>query len=63
VLGRAGLSTAPADAVDEVRTRVDWVSDAPGGRGAARELIERVLRAQGRWNPIVESYMSEGLRI
>src|SRR5438552_10789646 len=31
VLGRAGLSAAPADAVEEVRTRVPWVS--PSGRG------------------------------
>ena len=38
VLSRAGLSAAPADAVPEVRARVDWVSHAPAGRGAAREL-------------------------
>src|SRR5438876_8505897 len=49
VLGRAGLSAAPADAVDEVRTRVDWVSQNGGGRGAARELVELILRAQGKW--------------
>jgi 3-deoxy-D-manno-octulosonate 8-phosphate phosphatase (KDO 8-P phosphatase) len=53
VLERVGLSAAPADAAGEVRQRVHWVSDAPGGRGAARELIELVLRAQGRWDEIV----------
>jgi 3-deoxy-D-manno-octulosonate 8-phosphate phosphatase (KDO 8-P phosphatase) len=53
VLERVGLSAAPADAANEVRQRVHWVSGAAGGRGAARELIELVLRAQGRWDEIV----------
>lgn len=53
VLARAGLSAAPADAAAEVRARVDWVSTAPGGRGAVRELVELVLRAQGLWERIV----------
>lgn len=56
VLERAGLSAAPADAVAEVRAKVDWVSQSPGGRGAARELIELVLRAQNRWDDIVQQY-------
>ena len=53
VLGRVGLSAAPADAVAEVRSRVDWVSRAPGGRGAVRELVELVLKAKRRWRAIV----------
>ena len=56
VLERAGLSAAPADAAAEVRAKVDWVSGSPGGRGAARELIELVLRAQNRWDDIVQQY-------
>jgi 3-deoxy-D-manno-octulosonate 8-phosphate phosphatase (KDO 8-P phosphatase) len=56
VLERAGLSAAPADAAAEVRAKVDWVSQSPGGRGAARELIELVLRAQNRWDDIVQQY-------
>jgi len=54
VLERAGLSAAPADAAPEVRQAVHWVSSAAGGRGAARELIELVLRAQGRWDEAVD---------
>ena len=50
VLSRVGLSAAPADAVLTVRERVDWVSTCPGGAGAVRELVELVLRAQGKWN-------------
>jgi 3-deoxy-D-manno-octulosonate 8-phosphate phosphatase (KDO 8-P phosphatase) len=58
VLARAGLSAAPADAAPEVLTRVNWVSAAPGGRGAVREFIEMVLRAQNRWDGIVREYAS-----
>lgn len=56
VLSRVGLSAAPADAVADVRSRVHWVSRARGGDGAARELIEVVLRAQDRWTAAVEAF-------
>jgi 3-deoxy-D-manno-octulosonate 8-phosphate phosphatase (KDO 8-P phosphatase) len=59
VLTRVGLSAAPADAVPEVRSRVDWVSTCRGGHGAARELVETVLRAQGRWQALVQEYLAE----
>ena len=58
VLSRVGFSAAPADAAAEVRARVNWVSSAPGGRGAAREMIEFVLRAQRRWDAIVQQHSS-----
>jgi 3-deoxy-D-manno-octulosonate 8-phosphate phosphatase (KDO 8-P phosphatase) len=56
VLARAGLAAAPADAAAEVRSRVHWVSSVPAGRGAVREFIEMVLRAQDRWDGIVRGY-------
>ena len=56
VLRRVGLSAAPADAAAEVRERVDWVSPSGGGRGAVRDLIEFVLRAQERWDGIVPAF-------
>jgi 3-deoxy-D-manno-octulosonate 8-phosphate phosphatase (KDO 8-P phosphatase) len=59
VLLRAGLSAAPADAVEDVRSRVHWVSRANGGDGAARELVEIILRAQGAWTGIVDEYVRE----
>ena len=59
VLVRVGLSTAPADAVEDVRARVHWVSRARGGQGAARDLIEVILRAQGRWDAILAEYVEE----
>jgi 3-deoxy-D-manno-octulosonate 8-phosphate phosphatase (KDO 8-P phosphatase) len=59
VLARVGFSCAPADAVPEVRSKVDWVSQFNGGCGAARELVELILRAQGSWDAIVASYERE----
>lgn len=62
VLARVGLSAAPADAAPEVRSRVDWVSTRTGGDGAARELVEVILRAQGRWESLLRDYLGEGAR-
>jgi len=59
VLSRVGLATAPADAAPEVRARVHWVTSAKGGSGAARELIEMILRAQGRWEGLLATYVNE----
>jgi 3-deoxy-D-manno-octulosonate 8-phosphate phosphatase (KDO 8-P phosphatase) len=59
VLAKVGLSAAPSDAAAEVRERVDFVSAVPGGRGAARELIEMVLRAQKRWDDVLHQYTLE----
>jgi 3-deoxy-D-manno-octulosonate 8-phosphate phosphatase (KDO 8-P phosphatase) len=59
VLRRVGLSAAPSDAVVEVRSSVDFVSTSRGGEGAVRELVEMILRAQGRWQSIVSSYQNE----
>lgn len=52
---RAGCFAAPADAIDDVQARADFVTRAGGGRGAVRELCELVLRAQGRWTPVVDA--------
>jgi 3-deoxy-D-manno-octulosonate 8-phosphate phosphatase (KDO 8-P phosphatase) len=54
VIVRAGLSAAPSDAVEEVRARVDYVSRATGGAGAARDLVELVLKAQDRWERLLD---------
>ena len=63
VLARVGLAAAPADAVPEVRERVHWVASSAGGAGAARELLELILRAQGRWDSIVlRSFTPEAQR-
>ncbi|MGA9524728.1 MAG: HAD hydrolase family protein [Myxococcaceae bacterium] len=48
-LSRVGLAACPADAAPEVRAVAHFVSSHPGGRGAARELVEFCLRASERW--------------
>jgi len=53
VMLEVGLSVAVADAVAEVRTVANWVLASPGGRGAIRELVERLLKAKGRWEDYV----------
>ncbi|HEX2253519.1 MAG TPA: hypothetical protein VHQ65_09650 [Thermoanaerobaculia bacterium] len=58
VLARCGLSFAPADAVAEVRERVDRVLTARGGAGAVRELVELVLRARGDWQRVAGPYLA-----
>jgi len=58
VLRRAGFSAAPADAAAEVRAAVQWVSPSGGGRGAARECIEHVLRAQDAWTAAVGEFFA-----
>jgi 3-deoxy-D-manno-octulosonate 8-phosphate phosphatase (KDO 8-P phosphatase) len=59
VLHRVGLAAAPADAVAEVLNAVDWRSRQRAGRGAVREFLEFLLKAQGRWEGIVASYLHE----
>ncbi len=49
VLARAGLAVAVANAVPEVRKAAHYVTARSGGSGAVREVIELVLKAQGKW--------------
>lgn len=53
---RAGYAVAVGDARDEVRAAAHYVTHAPGGRGAVRELAERLLKAQGKWADIMRRY-------
>lgn len=56
VLRRVGLAMAVKDADENVRRRVDYVTGQKGGRGAVREIVELLLRAQGRWEPLIKKY-------
>jgi 3-deoxy-D-manno-octulosonate 8-phosphate phosphatase (KDO 8-P phosphatase) len=47
MLERAGRAYAPADAIELIRQRVDWVLEARGGRGAVREMIEDLIEVEG----------------
>lgn len=58
VLKRVAFSAAVADAVAEVIERVDFVAQRPGGRGAARELAELILKVQGKWTDVMKLYLA-----
>ena len=56
VMRRVGLAIATANARDEVKRAAHYVTAAPGGRGAIREVAELLLRAHGRWADILKKY-------
>ena len=58
VLRAVGLAACPADAVEEVRQAVHHVARAPGGRGAIRDVVELILKAQGAWERVTDSYLT-----
>lgn len=55
-LTRAGLAVAVGDAVAEAKRAAHFVTKNPGGRGAVREAVELILKAQGKWAQFVEKY-------
>ena len=56
LLKKVGFSGSPADGAPEARKASDFVSTLPGGKGAAREFIETILKSQHRWKEAVHSY-------
>lgn len=50
---RAGLAVAVANAAAELKAISHYVTNARGGQGSAREVIELILKAQGRWEEAV----------
>lgn len=57
ILTRVGLAMAPADACPEVRAACHFVAAERGGHGAARQMVEFLLKAQGRWEEAVGHYL------
>jgi 3-deoxy-D-manno-octulosonate 8-phosphate phosphatase (KDO 8-P phosphatase) len=53
VLRSAGLAVCPADAAFEVKEAAHFVSGVPGGRGVIREIVELILKSQGKWNELI----------
>lgn len=59
VMSQAGFAIAPADAHPWVRERVHWRTQARGGEGAARELCDLLLAAQGH----VDALLADALQV
>jgi 3-deoxy-D-manno-octulosonate 8-phosphate phosphatase (KDO 8-P phosphatase) len=53
VLLSAGLAACPADAVVEVKNAAHLITSANGGRGVIREIVEVILKSQGRWHELI----------
>lgn len=57
VLRKVGLAAAVPNAVPEVLEAAHYVTAKEGGRGAVRELIEVILKAQGKWDELMKRYV------
>jgi len=49
LMSKVGLPCCPADAVNEVKTVVKYISPVNGGWGCVRDVIEKVLKVNGHW--------------
>lgn len=56
LLSRVGLAVAVANALPEAKKQAHYVTRSAGGNGAAREVIEIILKAQGHWDAILRKY-------
>jgi 3-deoxy-D-manno-octulosonate 8-phosphate phosphatase (KDO 8-P phosphatase) len=54
VMKRVGLAVAVGDAVDEVKRAAHYTTARSGGKGAARELIELILKSKGIWEEMID---------
>ena len=55
---KVGLPIAVADAHIEVKNFADWVTENRGGQGAVREVCELIMKAQGKFEDKIKSYLS-----
>jgi 3-deoxy-D-manno-octulosonate 8-phosphate phosphatase (KDO 8-P phosphatase) len=56
MLKRAGVAVAVPGAIPEAKSLADFVTHAAGGRGAVREVVEMILKAQNKWDEWVRKY-------
>ena len=56
VMVACGCGVCPSAAVDEVKEIAGLISTKPGGKGFAREIIQTVLKEQGKWELDVQAY-------
>ncbi len=58
VFPQVGLAVAVRDSIPELKKKAHYVTRAPGGHGAVREVCEAILKAQGKWKRVTEKYLS-----
>jgi len=57
VMTRVGLACAVPNAVTEVKVHSHYITEAHGGHGAVRQVIEMILKAQGFWDQVISDYI------
>lgn len=57
VMEKCNISVVPADAFDDMKSRVDIVTKRKGGEGAVRELIELILKKQGKYEESLQKLL------
>ena len=55
VMRRAGLAVAVGNAVPEVKKAAHYITRAPAGRGAVREVVELILKSKGIWESMIDN--------
>jgi len=58
VMRRVGFAVAVADAVEETKAAAHYVTNLNGGHAAVREVTDLILEAQGRWEELMQRYLS-----
>ena len=58
IMIRVGLAIAVNDANFAVKQHADWCTTLPGGQGAVREVCDFIMQAQGRFDEILNAYLT-----
>jgi 3-deoxy-D-manno-octulosonate 8-phosphate phosphatase (KDO 8-P phosphatase) len=59
VMRRVGFAIATANAREEGKKAAHMITKTPGGQGAVREVIELILKAQGKWEELMKKYEAD----
>lgn len=59
LLRRAGLAISVPKAPDIILEHIDFITKAKGGKGAAREACEYIMKAQGTYQTVIQSYLTK----
>ncbi len=58
ILKRIGFSCCVANAIEDIKPEVDYITKKEGGRGAVREIIDLILKTQNMWKEVTKTYQS-----
>jgi len=59
ILERVGFSVAPSNAIKDIKQSVDYITKAPGGNGAVREVIDLILEKTGKKKDLIKKILTK----